>query len=78
TSTEAGEWSVEVMVGNKRAVRSTPVPPADVAKAARALPAQVAEAVDRALDTARRQQQARVAALQAELEQARRALTDLG
>jgi uncharacterized protein DUF6319 len=73
-----GEWTVEVVVGKKRMVRPTPVGPAEVATAARALPAAVAEAVDRALDSARRQQQERVAALQAELEAAQRALKDLG
>jgi hypothetical protein len=77
-STEAGDWTVEVLVGKKRAVRAVPVSPAEVAKAARALPAQVAEAVDRALDSARRQQQARVAQLEAELAKAQRALKDLG
>jgi hypothetical protein len=78
TSSEEGEWSVEVIVGKKRAVRPTPVAPADIAKAARALPTQVADAVDRALDSARRQQEARVAKLQAELAEAQRALKDLG
>jgi hypothetical protein len=78
TSNESGDWTVEVVVGKKRTVRPVPVAPADVAKAARALPAQVAEAVDRALETARRQQQARVAQLEAELAQAQRALKDLG
>jgi len=38
----------------------------------------VADAVDRALESARRQQQARVAELEAELAQAQRALKDLG
>ncbi|HEU5474430.1 MAG TPA: DUF6319 family protein [Actinophytocola sp.] len=78
SSTPDGDWRVEVVVGKKRTVRSLPVPPADVARAARALPGPVADAVDRALDSARRQQQNRVAALQAELEQAQRALTELG
>jgi len=76
-STEAGDWTVEVLVGKKRAVRAIPVSPAEVARAAKALPAQVAEAVDRALDSARRQQQARVAQLEAELAKAQRALKDL-
>lgn len=78
TSNESGDWTVEVVVGKKRTVRPVPVAPADVAKAARALPAQVADAVDRALESARRQQQARVAQLEAELAEAQRALKDLG
>jgi Family of unknown function (DUF6319) len=77
-STAAGDWSVEVVVGKKRTVRALPVSPADVAKAAKSLPPQVAEAVDRALDSARAQQHARVAQLQAELERAQLALKDLG
>jgi Family of unknown function (DUF6319) len=77
-SSPEGEWTVEVVVGKKRTVRPTPVGPGEVAKAARALPAAVAEAVDRALDSARRTQQERVAALQAQLEAAQRALKDLG
>ncbi|HEV8555803.1 MAG TPA: DUF6319 family protein [Actinophytocola sp.] len=78
TSSESGDWTVEVVVGKKRTVRPVPVAPADVAKAARALPTQVADAVDRALESARRQQQDRVARLEAELAQAQRALKDLG
>jgi hypothetical protein len=78
TSTAAGEWTVDVVVGKKRAVRNAAVAPAEVAKAARALPTAVGEAIDAALSTARAQQQARVAALRAELEQAQRALNDLG
>ncbi|HET9139197.1 DUF6319 family protein [Actinophytocola sp.] len=78
SSTPDGDWRVEVVVGKKRTVRALPVPPADVARAARALPPQVSEAVDRALDAARRAQQTRVATLQAELEEAQRALTELG
>jgi Skp family chaperone for outer membrane proteins len=58
-------------------VRPTPVPPADVAKAARALPAEVAEAIDSALESARQRQQDRVEHLRAELEAAQRALQDL-
>jgi hypothetical protein len=72
-----GDWTVEVVVGKKRTVRGTPVSPADVAKAARALPAEVAEAIDSALEAARKRQQDRVEQLRAELEAAQRALQDL-
>lgn len=78
TSTASGEWTVDVMVGKKRAVRNAPVAPAEVATAARALPSAVGDAIEASLATARRQQQARVAALRAELEEAQRALNDLG
>jgi uncharacterized protein DUF6319 len=77
TATPEGEWSVEVVVGKKRTVRPTPVVPGDVAKAARSLPDVVAEAIDSALDSARRRQQERVEQLRAELEAAQRALQDL-
>jgi hypothetical protein len=72
-----GDWTVEVVVGKKRTVRPTPVPPADVAKAARALPDEVAEAIDTALEAARRRQHDRVEQLRAELEAAQRALQEL-
>jgi Family of unknown function (DUF6319) len=72
-----GDWTVEVLVGKKRTVRPTPVPPADVAKAARALPPEVADAIDSALEAARQRQQDRVEQLRAELEAAQRALQDL-
>jgi hypothetical protein len=78
SSTPEGDWTVEVTAGKKRTVRALPVAPADVAKAARALPAPVAQAVNAALDSARQQQTARVAQLQAELEAAQRALDELG
>lgn len=77
-STPAGEWTVEVVVGKKRTVRAMPVSPGEIAKAARALPHEVSEAIDSSLAAARQQQQAKVALLQAELEQAQRALKELG
>jgi hypothetical protein len=78
TSTPTGEWTVDVVVGKKRTVRALQVAPGDIAKAARALPSQVGDAIDASLAAARRQQQARVTRLQAELEQAQRTLKDLG
>jgi hypothetical protein len=76
--TSSGEWVASVTRGAKTVVRPTPVPPGDVAKAARCLPPAVGEAVDAALAAARARQQERVASLQAELEAARQALEDLG
>jgi hypothetical protein len=78
TASPEGEWTVEVVVGAKRTVRPSPVPPGDVAKAARALPAAVGEAIESALEAARRRQSERVERLRAELEAAQRALQDLG
>jgi hypothetical protein len=77
SSSAAGDWTVEVVVGKRRTVRAIPISPADVAKAAKALPAAVGEAIDAALVSARAQQQARVEQLQAELEAAQRTLKDL-
>lgn len=76
-ATAEGEWSVEVVLGKKRTVRPTPVSPAEVAKAARALPEAVAEAIESSLDAARQRQLDRVEQLRAELEAAQRALQDL-
>jgi hypothetical protein len=76
-SSSEGEWSVEVTVGKKRAVRAIPVQPADVAMAARALPAAVGEAIESSLEAARRLQAERVARLRVELEAAERALQEL-
>jgi hypothetical protein len=76
-ATADGEWTVEVMIGKKRTVRPTPVQPGDVAKAARALPSAVAEAIDASLEAARQRQLERVERLSAELEAAQRALHEL-
>ncbi|GAA5153351.1 hypothetical protein GCM10023321_23470 [Pseudonocardia eucalypti] len=76
-SSPDGEWTVEVMVGKKRAVRPTPVQAADVAKAARSLPGPVTEAIEASLEAARRRQQERVEQLRSELEAAQRALQEL-
>lgn len=77
SATAEGEWSVEVTSGKKRSVRPTPVQPADVAKAARSLPSQVAEAIDSSLQAARERQVERVERLRAELDAAQRALHEL-
>ncbi|MCX6467428.1 MAG: DUF6319 family protein, partial [Pseudonocardiales bacterium] len=76
-ATPEGEWSVEVHVGARRVVAPTPVPAADVAVAARALPAAVGEVVSATLEQARRRQHERVEQLRAELEAAQRALEQL-
>jgi hypothetical protein len=77
SSTVEGEWTVEVVTGRKRTVRPTPVQPAEVAKAARSLPAAVAEAIESSLAAARQRQIERVERLRAELDAAQRALQDL-
>ncbi|HEX3790889.1 MAG TPA: DUF6319 family protein [Pseudonocardiaceae bacterium] len=77
SSTEEGEWTVEVVTGKKRTIRPTPISASSVAHAARALGDEVAEAIEGVLTAARDQQRARVAQLQAELDAARQALADL-
>ena len=77
SSSADGEWTVEVTTGRKRTVRSMPVQPAEVAKAARSLPAAVAEAIESSLAAARQRQVERVERLRAELDAAQRALQDL-
>jgi len=76
--TSDGEWTASVVRGSRTVVKPTPVPPADIAKAARCLPPAIGDAVDSALAAARARQQERVAMLQAELEAARQALQELG
>ncbi|MEV6278456.1 DUF6319 family protein [Nocardia sp. NPDC051832] len=75
--TSDGEWTVEVINGKKRTVRGLPVQSSAVAQAAKILHPEVAEVVSGILDAARQVQEQKVAALQAELEQARRLLDDL-
>jgi hypothetical protein len=77
TATPDGEWQAEVFSGTRRVGRAVPVPAADVAVAARALPAPVAEAITAALEGARQRQLERVERLRAELDAAQRALDQL-
>lgn len=77
TGTADGEWSVDVVSGKKRAVRGLAVPSSAVAQAAKILHPEVADVVAGILDAAREAQEAKVQALQAELEAARRLLDEL-
>ncbi|MGX1776225.1 DUF6319 family protein [Nocardia brasiliensis] len=77
TGTADGEWSVDVVSGKKRAVRGLAVPSSAVAQAAKILHPEVADVVAGILDAAREAQEAKVQALQAELEAARRLLEEL-
>lgn len=78
TSSAEGDWTVEVLVGAKRVVSSTPVQATDVAAVSRSLPPAVAEVITSALVEARRRQQERVAQLREELAAAQRTLEQLG
>ncbi|GDY32960.1 DUF6319 family protein [Gandjariella thermophila] len=77
SSTAEGEWTVDVVAGKKRTVRAVPVPASAVAKAAKELHPDVSEAIEAVLEAARAQQRARIEQLQAELDAAQRALSEL-
>ena len=78
TATADGEWTVDVRIGTKRIVTALPLPAADVATAARSLPAAVAEAIEASIEGARRRQRDRVEQLRAELDAAQQVLDQLG
>jgi hypothetical protein len=78
TSTAGGDWTVEVLVGARRVVSSTPVQATEVAALSRSLPPAVAEVITSSLVEARRRQQERVAQLREELDAAQRTLEQLG
>jgi hypothetical protein len=77
SSTAEGEWMVDVTAGKRRAVRAVPVPASSVARAARELHPDVSDAIEAVLDAARAQQRTRIEQLQAELDAAQRALSEL-
>jgi hypothetical protein len=78
SGTSEGEWTVEVVGGKKRAPRALAVTASAVARAAKALHPEVAEAIETVLTVAREQQLAKVEHLNAELAEARRMLAELG
>ncbi|MFC8047394.1 DUF6319 family protein [Nocardia sp. NPDC057353] len=76
--TAEGEWTVDVVSGKKRTVRGLAISTTAISQAAKILHPEVEEVVAGILEAVRRDQQAKVAQLQAELEQARKLLTELG
>lgn len=72
-----GEWQADLKQGSSWLTRGLPVSAAAVSQAAAALHADLAGPVDEVIETARASKAARVAELEAELEQARKALADL-
>jgi hypothetical protein len=72
-----GEWQAELKQGASWISRGLPVSAASVLKAAQELHAELAEPIEAAIGSAREARAARVAALEAELEQARKALAEL-
>jgi len=77
SGTVDGEWQAELKQGSAWLSRGLPVSAAAVAAAARELHPELADPIEAAIGAAREQRAARVAALEAELEQARKALAEI-
>lgn len=77
SGTADGEWQAELKQGSTWLTRGLPVSAAAVSRAAAELHVEVAGPIDAVIGAAREQRAARVAALEAELEQARKALAEM-
>lgn len=77
TGTADGDWYAEIKQGNTYLVRNVAVAAAAVSRAAKELHEELFTPIEALMDQARSQQAAKVAALEAELEAARKALADL-
>lgn len=77
TGTADGEWHAELKQGSTFLVRNLTVAAAAVSRAAKELHDDLSTPIDEVIEAAREQQAAKVAALEAELEAARKALADL-
>ena len=77
SGTADGEWQAELKQGATWLSRGLPVSAAAVSRAAAELHAEIAGPIDQVIGAAREQRAARVAALEAELEQARKALAEM-
>lgn len=77
TGTADGEWHAEIKQGSSYLVRNLAVAAAAVSRAAKELHEDLFTPIEALMDEARSQHAARVAALEAELEAARKALADL-
>lgn len=77
TGTADGEWHAELKQGTTFLARNLAVAAAAVSRAAKELHEDLSVPIDEVIEEARSQQAARVAALEAELEAARRTLADL-
>lgn len=72
-----GEWQAELKNGSTWVARGLPVTAAAVSQAAAALHADLSGPIDEVIETARAAKAARVAELEAQLEQARKALAEM-
>ncbi|MDZ7885432.1 MAG: DUF6319 family protein [Mycobacterium sp.] len=77
TGTADGEWRAELKQGASYLARDLAVAAAAVSRAARELHQDLATPIDSIIEEARVQQAAKVSALEAELEAARKVLADL-
>lgn len=77
TGTADGDWQAELKHGSTWVARGLEVPAAAVSRAAKELHSELSAPIDEVIDAAREQQQARVAALEAELEEAKQTLANL-
>jgi hypothetical protein len=77
TGTADGEWHAELKQGSTYLARNLAVAAAAVSRAAKELHEDLSTPIDEVIEAARDQQAAKVAALEAELEAARKALADL-
>jgi hypothetical protein len=77
TGTADGEWRAELKQGTTYLARNLAVAAAAVSRAAKELHEDISTPIDEVIEAARSQQAARVTALEAELEAARKALADL-
>ena len=75
--TADGEWHAELKQGTTYLARNLAVAAAAVSRAAKELHTDLSVPIDEVIEAARAQQAAKVAALEAELEAARKALADL-
>jgi hypothetical protein len=77
TGTADGDWQAELKQGSTWLSRGLPVSATAVSRAAKELHAELAGPIDDVINTAREQRASRVATLEAELEQARKALAEI-
>ncbi|MEW2483545.1 DUF6319 family protein [Mycobacterium sp. NPDC049093] len=77
TGTADGEWHAELKQGTTYLARNVAVAAAAVSRAAKELHEDLSTPIDEVIEEARSQQAAKVAALEAELEAARKVLSDL-
>lgn len=77
TGTADGEWQADLMHSGKRVVHGLQIPASSVSKAAAELHTDISETIEDVLNTARQQQEAKLAELEAEVERVRKTLAEL-